>query len=182
MAKKDKATEEVVILKVRNRRKSINIVWRAGADTVNRDFHDNPLPSFLKAIDGLAAHVCTLCEFPEREVAKIAATGITCVEKGDNTLALIVARKTIKKGKRVINLATPLLAMYEDDENKSADCMEKDEASAIEKVIKEAVKYLGGDRAQGQINFVPEEGEADGKKKEDETLPIPGVGEDGPAS
>jgi hypothetical protein len=170
-----KQSEEIVVLKVRNNRKSIKIVYKQGADTIDRDFHDMPLPAFYKAIEALAPHVCTLAEFPAKDVDKIVATGITCSENGDNTDALIVARKKIKKGSRILNVATPLLPMYPDEENKSADCMEPEEAKAIEKVLKETMKYLAGERAQGQINFIEDEGDKkkdEGDGKSGEQLPF----------
>lgn len=171
MAKK---TEEIVITAVRNNRKSIHVEWLQGADEYGVNFHDNPLPSFLKALEKLPAHVCTLCEFPAKDADKIEATGITATEKGDNTLALIVAKKKIKKAGRVFNIATPLLPMYADPENKTADCMSEDEAGAIEKVIAEAKKYVLGERAQGQIKF--DEPEKPEKKKEgDNTEPFPNM-------
>lgn len=162
MAKpKDTPEVEIVILSVRNKRKSINIKWREGADTVDRDFHDNPLPSFLKSLDALVPHVISLCELSAKDEAKLTATGITVREDGDNTLGLIVARKKIKKGSRIMNISSPLLPMYEDEENKGADHMTADEARAIDKVVKETLKYLSGERAQGLIAFEDE------KKKEE---------------
>ena len=167
---KKEINEVITILSVRNKRKCIEIGWMAGADKVVREFHDNPLPSFLKSIDALNPHVAAICELPASEAKKISATGITVRQDGDNALALIVARKAIKKGKRIMNIATPILHMYADLENKSLDHMEKDEAAAIEKVIKEAVLYLAGERAQGQIEFNEE---TPPKKEEDDgTEPI----------
>lgn len=176
-----KAKTEIEVRKVRNKRTSIYLEWMNGGDLFQVTFHDNPLPSFYKALEGLNEHVCTLCEFPARDAEKISATGITISEKGDNCLALVVARKAIKKGKRIFNVSTPILAMYPDAENETADCMEKGTAAAIEKVIKEAKKYIGGARAQGQIVFETKE-----EKKADEdagaTLPFEetGKGADGP--
>jgi hypothetical protein len=181
---KEQPTEETVILSVRNRRKSgVQIVWRQGADVIDRDFHDAPLPAFYKSLEALSPHVCSLCEFPSKDAEKIVPTGITLREHGDNTLGLVVARKAIKKGDRVFNISTPLLPMYVDEENKSADHMTEAEAAAIEKVVKEAKRYIAGERAQGLINFP--EGEPDDekrkKKEADEgTAAIPGIGDDGP--
>lgn len=164
MSAAKKKDESIEITAVRNNRASIHIEWLQGTDEYAVTFHDNCLPSFSKALDALPDHVCTLCELPAKDAAKIAATGITVRQKGDNHLALIVAKKKIKKAGRVFNIATPLLPMYEDDENKGADHMEPAEAKAIEKVISEAKKYLLGERAQGQIKF---EEEAQEKKKGD---------------
>ena len=162
-------SEELVILSVRNKRTSIEIVYRKGTDDYSVNFHENPLPSFAKSIEALGPHVATLCELPASEAKKIVATGITVREDGDNMLGLIVAKKSIKKGKRVMNIATPLLSMYPDDENKTLDHMDEGEARAIEKVIKEATRYLAGERAQGLITF---EEEPKKKKEDDSTVPL----------
>jgi hypothetical protein len=172
MTKTKDEAKPIFIKSVRDKRKSIQIVYTQGADTIDHDFHDNPLPSFYKAIEALVPHVCTLCEFPSKDAAKITATGITCREDGDNTLALITSRKKIKKGGRILNIPTPLLPMYPDEENAGVDHMEKEEAAAIEKVIKETLKYLGGERAQGQIAFVEEDGPKKEAGTEGEQLPF----------
>lgn len=184
MATKKATTEAIVIRRVRSDRKSIFIEWVQGIDVYKVTFHENPLASFTKAITALAAHVCSLCEFPDKDEAKITPSGITVTENGDNNLALIVASKRIKKGKRVFNITTPLLSMYPDKENKATDCMAAEEARAIEKVITEAKKYLDGDRAQGIIKFEDDKDEKDAKKDKEETEPLkfegPGAGPDGP--
>lgn len=169
-----KTTEkkDIVITSVRNTRKAIVIEWNEGLDTCSRSFHDNPLPAFTKALEGLNEHVITLCEFPAAYAKGITATGITVREKGDNCLALIVAQKKLKRNGRVLNIPTPMLAMYEDPENKGADHMTEPEAAAIEKVIKETKRYLAGERAQGQIAF---EEEKKPEKTDDTTAPLPGV-------
>ncbi len=165
-------TESISVTAVRNLRKSIKIEYIQGTDEYAVNCHDNPLPSFYKALKALDAHVCSLCEFPTKDAEKIEATGITVRDKGDNALALIVARKKIRKGKRIFNISTPLLAMWPDEENKGADFMDEDVAKAIEKVIVEAKKYVIGDRAQGQIEFEDEEKDA-GEKAPDNTEPFP---------
>lgn len=171
MAKNEK--KDTVITSVRNTRKAIVIEWNEGLDTCARSFHDNPLPSFTKALEGLTEHVVTLCEFPAGYAKGITATGITVREKGDNSLALITAQKKMKRNGRVLNIPTPILAMYEDPENKGADHMSGAEAAAIEKVIKETKKYLAGERAQGQIAFEEEKKE---EKADEKTEPFPGMG------
>lgn len=176
MAAPKEKPKEIVITAVRNLRKSLRIEWLEGSDEVGRNFHDNPLPSFYKALAALTPHVCSLCELPAGDAKKIEATGITVRARGENNLALVVARKKIRKGKRVFNISTPLLAMYEDAEAKGADHMESDEAKAIEKVIAEAKKYLRGERAQGQIAF--EEEKTEEEKKPGNTDEFPALTED----
>ncbi len=174
MAKDKEQKKDIVITKVRNKRDSIEIEWTEGIDPCKRTFHDNPLKAFYDAIEALTPHVITLCEFPAGYAKGIEATGITVREKGDNTLALITAKKKLKRNGRVLNIPTPLLAMYEDAEDKGADHMSEAEAAAIENVIKQTKKYLAGDRAQGQIVF---ESPTPEKKDDDKTEPFPGLTE-----
>lgn len=145
--------QPVTITAVRYNRKSIRIEWTQGEDEYGVNFHENPLPDFLTSLAAMAGPVCALCEFPARDAEKIEPTGITVRAHGENQLALIVAKKKIKKGGRVFNIATPLLPMHPDEENETADCMTTAEAGAIKAVIAEAKRYVLGERAQGVIDF-----------------------------
>lgn len=175
MAKKEKAKEEIVVLSARYNRKSITCKWTKGDDAYAVTFHDNPLPSFEKALNALPEHVCSLCELPSKDAEKIEATGITIVPDGDdNEQALITAKKKIRKGKRVFNISTPLLSMYpsEAKDAKASDAMDEDQAKAITKFAAEVKKYILGERAQGKLSFEEEDGKKDagedGKTKTDE--------------
>jgi len=162
------------VTSIRSNRASIHCEWKQGDDEYAVTFHDNPLPSFLKALEALPPFVCSLAEFPASEAKKIEATGITVREKGENVVALITAKKKLKRNGRVLNVATPLLAMYENPEDKGADKMTEDEAAAIERFIKEAKKYIAGERAQGKLEF--KDPEADPKDK-DNTEQFPAMTE-----
>lgn len=160
MAKGKKSNGELAIRRVRFNRKSIYCEWENNGDTYKVTFHDNPLPSFEKALSALAPHVCALCELPAKDVDKITPTGITLSPLGDdNEQGLITAGKKIRKGKRVFNMATPLLALWpaKDAESKGTDCMDDDQAKAITKFAAEAKKYIAGERAQGKLAFEEEE-------------------------
>ena len=172
MPKTESKKQQIVITSVRNLRKSIRIEWTEGNDEISHNFHDNPLPEFYKALDALKPHVCSLCELHPRDAEKLTVSGITVRDKGENALALVVARKAIKKGRRIFNIATPLLPMYPSENNKAADFMPEETAAAIETVISEAIKYLGGERAQGQIQFVEAAAAAE-EEKGGNTEPFP---------
>jgi hypothetical protein len=176
MAKtKDKDTPaapegSITVRLVRYNLRNIRIEWENNGDSYAVTFHENPLPSFMKALEALPPHVADLCDMPDKDVEKITATGVTIRPLGeDNSQALIVARKTIRKGKRVFNISTPLLPMYsaKDAEKKGSDCMTEDQARAIMKVATEARKYIRGERAQGRLEY-EEEKKGDGEGKEAE--------------
>lgn len=173
MATKAEKTQEIVVTSIRSNRSSIRAEWNQGDDDYAVTFHDNPLPSFYKALEALAVHVCSLSEFAAKDSEKIEPTGITVSQKGESVLALITAKKKLKRNKRVLNVATPLLAMYQNEEDKGADHMTEEEAGAVEKVIKEAKKYISGERAQGKLAF--EETKPKPDKKTDNTTAFPGM-------
>lgn len=175
MAKAKPPTEEIIVKSCRYNGRSIRCEWEKGTDFYAVTFHDNPLPSFEKALKALAVHVCSLCELPAKDVDKVEPTGITVRELGeDNAQALIVAKKKIRKGKRVFNIATPLLAMYpsQDAEKKGSDCMDEDEAKAVAKFSAEIKKYILGERAQGKLALEEEK-----PAKGDDEPALPGLTE-----
>ena len=122
---------EIFIFSIRNRTKSIGIKWKQGKDTHDDDFHDNPRPSFYKALEALAPTLRTLCELPEGDLKKITVTGVTCTEDGDNLRAVVVGRKEIKRGNKCLNLNSSILPLWEDDENANATHMTEAEAKTI---------------------------------------------------
>ncbi len=176
MAAAKEKPQEIEVSSIRSNRSSIRAEWKQGDDAYAVTFHDNPLPSFYKALEALAPHVCSLSEFPAKDAEKIEPTGITISQKGESVvLALITAKKKLKRNKRVLNVATPLLSMYEQDDDKGADHMTEEEATAVEKLIKEAKKYISGDRAQGKLAF--EEEKKEGKEKPSNVDEFPGMTE-----
>jgi hypothetical protein len=180
-----KKTEEVIVRSVRYNGRSISAQWEQGGDSCSRTFHDNPLPSFLKALAALAPHVCTLCELPAKDSEKIEVTGITLRALGDdNQQGLVVAKKRIRKGKRVFNISTPLLALWEPkekEEKASTDRMDEETAKAISKVESETKKYITGERAQGKLALEDSDDEDEGDEAANEQAKFPDLTEETPA-
>jgi hypothetical protein len=172
-------SEEVIVTSVRYNGRSITCKWDQGGDACSRTFHDNPLPSFVKALEALKSHVCDLCELPAKDEEKIEVKGITINALGDdNQQSVIVATKKLKRAKRVMNITTPLLAMWEPKKKDAdpGDRMDEATAKAIAKVEAETKKYICGERAQGKLAL---EEEKPKKKKEAgaETAAFPGMEE-----
>ncbi len=181
MAKKPETQKsgEILVRSCRYNKRSISCEWMQGADAYAVTFHDNPLPSFEKALAALPAVVCSLCGFPTKDAEKIEATGITIRPLGDdNEQGLVTAKKKIGKGKRVFNISTPLLAMYpgKDADKKGTDAMEEDEAKPIAKFASEVKKYILGERAQGKLAF-EEEKPAPKKGAGENSEKLPGLTE-----
>ena len=172
MAKKEEK-QDVIVRSVRFNGRSIHIVWHVAKDKFDVTFHENPLPSFIKAMEALAEHVCTLCEMPSKDAAKIEPTGITVNPMEDCPIALITAKKKLKRSGRVFNISTSVLQMYKDPENEGADYMTEAEAAAIEKMVKEAKRYVAGERAQGLLELA----EPETKKEPSNIEPLPGMAE-----
>lgn len=161
-----KKTEEVIVRSVRYNGRSIKCDWEQGGDPCSRTYHDNPLPAFIKALESLRAHVCSLCELPAKDEEKITVIGISLRPLGDdNQQGVIFAKKKLRKGKRAFKFSTPLLALWEPKEKEDklkTDSMDEDTAKAMTKVESETKKYICGDRAQGKLEL---EGEDDDEEE-----------------
>jgi hypothetical protein len=161
MAKTKKSTTgEIIVRSCRYNRKTIRCEWENAGDVYAVTFHDNPLPSFEKALAALAPIAAELFELPAKDAEKLEPTGITLRELGeDNERGLITAKKKLRKGKRVGNIATPLVALWpsKDAETKGSDAMEEHQAKAISKFAAEVKKYILGERAQGKLDFQDED-------------------------
>lgn len=168
-----KKTEEVLVRSVRFNGRSLKCDWEQGDDACSRTFHDNPLPSFIKALEALRSHVCSLCELPAKDEEKITVTGVSLRPLGDdNAQGVIFAKKKLRKGKRSFKFSTPLLALWEpkDKEDKlKSDALDEDTAKAMVKVETETKKYICGERAQGKLALEDDEDEEeDSSEKTDE--------------
>lgn len=178
MPAKAEKPQEIEVRSVRVNKASIRAEWKQGDDEYGVTFHDNPLPTFYKAMEGLVPHVLTLSELPAKDADKIEVIGLTISAKNvDAPQATLIAKKKLKRNKRVLNIATPILPLYENEENKGADHMSEDEASAVEKAIKEIKKYISGDRAQGKLAFEDEENEKKGDKGPENVAEFPNLTE-----
>lgn len=115
---------------------------------------DLPAPEFDQALQALAQDVAAICELPESDVLKIKVRGVTLTWAHDVMGACITAMKTLKTANGPLVINTPHLPS---DGYSDSDCPMLSPATVtrLEALAFQAERYLGGDRAQGQLFAEP---------------------------
>jgi hypothetical protein len=140
------------ITSVRIKRRAVVIDYENEGETHSVTSRDNPLPSFVKAVDGLGSLVLDILHLPTEYQHGMKPTGLTVVGKQGTQLVSIVAQKELTDCNSPFNISTPLrfLSVPEEEGSYSPPLSDK-QVALVESVIKEAKKYVKGDRAQGQL-------------------------------
>lgn len=136
-------------------------------EEIELECREAPLPSFDKALQALAPYVCDICELDD-VVARITVKGVSLSTKDDLMYAIITACVTTKNAPGPFTLNTPRLPESSDDSfNLGTKC-----ATAINKVVDEAGKYVKGERAQGILLGESEEDDADPEDEDQQKLAV----------
>ena len=119
-------------------------------DTIKRHCEDSPLPSFDNALQALVEDVVNQCDLKPEDAlnGSIIVRHVTLKwneQKGEGVS--ITAEKTLPNGKS-FGFPTPLL--YQDGKKAS---LPESCALLIEKVKNEAMKYVNGERLQGELKI-----------------------------
>lgn len=152
------------ITKVRLTRSQVVVDYTHENDTHNVTSSDAPLPSFVKAVEALKPLVLSVLHLPESYGDKLTPVGLTMAEKQETELVTLVARKELPDAHSPFNIATPLRFLaHPEEEGSYSPALSDEYVAVVQEVLKEAKKYVKGDRAQGQL---PLDGE--GKAEEGE--------------
>lgn len=128
---------------------------------------DNPLPGFVAAFKALAMHVVDMCELPDSDLAenRVEVRGVSFSYGGDKEVmgAVLTAVRELKRSNTPLNLNTPHKPSepYNDPENGGSDkldeksLLDEDCVAALEKLCKEADRFLGGHRQQVDLFTEP---------------------------
>lgn len=155
------------IKSVRITRRHIVIDWTTPEGDFGLKLRDNPLPSFTRAVEALGALVLDILHLPTEYGKGLTATGITVADKQGTHLVCITAKKELTDCNAPFNIATPLRFLdHPKEEGTYSPPLTDAQVGLVEAVIKEAKKYVKGDRAQGQLPLGgkpdDEDGEGDG--------------------
>ena len=126
-------------------------ILQAKSDTVNKysmESADQPTEAFKKALQALAPFVCDICEFEENYKAGMTIRGITCTYSSEKRVmgVMIHVVKKLPESNRVFPFNTPFLpeaSPVEGGAELARPC-----AIAIRELLREAEKYINGERAQ----------------------------------
>lgn len=159
------------ITKVRIRRKSVSVSFTNEGEAHTLSSSDMPLPSFIKSVEALAPTILDILGLPTGYIHGLRPTGITLVDKQDTQLVCLTATKELTDCNSPFNIATPLrfLSLPQEEGNYSPPLPAKT-VELIDEVVKQAKKYVKGDRAQGQLPLQPEakDGDEDDEKEADD--------------
>jgi hypothetical protein len=147
------------ITKVRLKQRAVVIHYESEKDTFEITSRDNPLPSFVKAVEALGAVVLRVLHLPETYGTNLKATGLTMTAKQETELVTIVAQKELPDAHSPFNIATPMRFLsHPEEEGSYSPALDDGDVAAVQTVIEEAKKYVKGERAQGQLPLGDETG------------------------
>ncbi|HUS46124.1 MAG TPA: hypothetical protein VM219_08875 [Phycisphaerae bacterium] len=165
------------VVKVKDRKGKIEVAYeleRTGddPDQVTVRCGDAPHPEFRKALDDLRPHVAEICELSKAWSQNLDICGVSLSyaedANGDPVLgATITAMKPLgaSHGPLVINTPHKPERPYSGQGDDSEEfCLSGECAEVLEEVIRQALAYVDGRRAQGMFGFAAEEPEAVGAK------------------
>lgn len=158
-----KAKPPLEITSVFRTRKTIRLAWNQGEASFDLEETENPLPSFLKALEALTPLVATICHFP----AKYAETdcrvcGLIIGSKGGADTIVLDVRKGLDDAAKEFKFKTPeRLLKHPEEEGTYTPPLTDEEAALVYTMIEEAKQYIRGERAQGVLPVLgeTEEGE-----------------------
>lgn len=112
-------------------------------------------PELYAAIQNLAIHVIEMCELPEEYISRIKVKGVSFSysEKKETMGAVITAIMDLKYSFQPLNLNTPHKTVdFPNDGNGAEEMLLSGKCiDVLDTVVKEAFKYIDGDRAQQKL-------------------------------
>lgn len=163
MSNNTKPTLAINVASIKRTRKRIEIAWTQGDAAFDLKERDNPLPSFVAALDALVPLVGTICHLPEDYTAtNCRVTGVILGEQDGVETVALVARKGLDDASKEFVFKTPArLLAHPTEEGSYTPPLTGKEAEAVAEAIEQAKMYIRGERAQGQIAFEDEDGDGD---------------------
>ena len=161
------------ILKIKtNKAGGFDIIWQVQQKdnwvTCELDSSEKPRPEFTKALQGLKPDVIDMCEFTTGYGKTLEVTGITLSynEPGVDYGIKIIAVKKMEKSIGTMSIVTPYKAKYEAEEKKPIEKRQVWDTThnRVIPLLKEAKKYIDGERAQVEADLDLPKGK-DGKKQ-----------------
>jgi hypothetical protein len=145
-------------------------VGKSGWSKTTIERPEKARPEFYDALKALQPHVIQICELPKDYIDDITVSGATFSYDDDlHTVgAVIVAKKKLSHSNSPFNIATPHKYEHAADAELKGDSLlflTKGAANDLRILRDEAVAYIKGERAQGDL-FVDGKGEVvDGEGK-----------------
>lgn len=162
--RKAMAKKPIVITNIFRTRKTIRIAWTQGDASFDLEETENPLPSFMVALEALVPLVAVVCHFPANYVENGARVcGIICGSKGGADTVVFDVRKDLDDAAKEFKFKTPeRLLQKPTEEGTYTPPLQEAQAALVYTLIEEAKSYVKGQRSQGSLPLLDGEDEGEG--------------------
>ena len=146
------------ITKVKVEGARIHIKWTTPSKTGSEpDEHilrsnETPRPEFIEAMLGLRQAIVVEAELPEEMIEQITPRGVSLKTYADGRMgAVISGTRALENSNSPLVLNTPLKADEGANETDPTPLLSDVTREAVDEVVREAVKYIQGERAQQEL-------------------------------
>lgn len=130
-------------------------------DSIKGDYHEEPVPSFLVALNECVAPACDLLKFTPKWREGVVVQGVSKVEKTSKQGVSFLLTKSVPESAEALKINTPLV--FEDETL----------ITVVDAVLFKAEEYLGGVRIH-QADLFPDEEEEEDLSPREEVVPVGG--------
>jgi hypothetical protein len=115
--------------------------------------NDRPAPTLLLALEGLRPHVAAICQLPAKYCEMMEVRGASFSFAGPDEImgAVITALKSLPTARGPLVLNTPYLSSAPMSETDEAPLLSPAAREALEEVAREGLRYVDGEREQGDL-------------------------------
>lgn len=172
--KKEKP-KAITIHQVKRTRRFIFIAYDKGDEVMTVRSNDNPLPSFLTALDELAPLVGVILHLPAAYTgADLRVMGANLATQGGAATVSLLAQKSLDDAGKAFKIVTPSrLLEHPSEEGSYTPPLSAKDKELVDTLIAEAKAYVLGERAQGQLPLEDDKDEDDDAPADNE-LPFAG--------
>jgi len=118
----------------------------------NGDIKSTPAPSFIKAIEELKPFVIDMCEQAKQSEVEICGISLSYHGEIETQAAVVTFRKKLSEGNASITINSPMKYVEAiGDNEESSQLMPEAMGTLMDKITKEAVKYVKGFREQTNL-------------------------------
>lgn len=130
----------------------VEVSQRFDGGNFNGDIKSTPAPSFLKTIIELKPFVIDMCELAKNSDIEICGISLSYHGEIETQAAVITFRKRLSEGNASITINSPMKYVEAiGDNEESSQLMPEAMGILMDKITKEAVKYVKGFREQTNL-------------------------------
>lgn len=165
----------IQITSVKRTRKTIEIGWTQAESAFELCERDNPLPSFITALDALLPVVVAVLHLPDSYAEKITVVGFNIGKQSDACTVNLRVEVAFEDASKTLKFTTPSrLLAHPVTPGVYTPPLPVEFVGLVAEAVEQAKLYVMGERAQGQIEL-PEDGDdedSEDDKDDGDQLPL----------